>query len=177
VPLSKVNRLINSGNLILVTSHYQGKSNIITLAWHMPISLKPPIIGIAVAKSHFSAELILKSKEFIVNIPDWSLLDKVIYCGKHSGKDIDKFKETGFTPQRAKKLSTVPKISECIGSIECCLREYKEIGDHFLFLGEALYAEAEEEFFKNDIWDTKRCALIYHLGANFFMKSAEFLQK
>ncbi|HAV43597.1 TPA: hypothetical protein DCX15_06255 [bacterium] len=60
VPLSKVNRLINSGNLILVTSSYKDKANIITLAWHSPISIKPPIIGISVAKTHFSSELILK---------------------------------------------------------------------------------------------------------------------
>jgi len=177
ISLSKVNRLINSGNLVLVTSCSKDKSNIITLAWHSPVSFKPPIIGISVAKSHFSSELILKSEEFIINIPDWTLLDKVIWCGKHSGRDFDKFKETNFTPEKAERLIRTSKIVECIGSIECYLRDYKDIGDHILFFGEAIYAEADSEKFVNDIWDTSQAELIYHLGANFFMKSTEFIEK
>jgi flavin reductase (DIM6/NTAB) family NADH-FMN oxidoreductase RutF len=177
VQISRANRLINSGNIVLVTSNYKDKSNIVTLAWHTPVSLRPPVIGICVAKTHFSSELILKSEEFIVNIPDWSLLDKVIYCGKHSGRDIDKFEGTKLTPQKAERLIRTPKIAECIGSIECYLRDYKEIGDHFLFFGEPIYVEAESEFFKQDIWDTSKVSLIYHLGSNFFMKSSEFVEK
>lgn len=175
--LSKVNRLINSGNVILVTSSYKDKSNIITLAWQTPVSLKPPIIGISVAESHFSSELILKSEEFIINIPDWSLLDKVIYCGRHSGRDVDKFKETNLTKEKANRLIRTPKISECIGSIECILRDYKKIGDHYLFFGEPIYAEADSHLFKEDIWDTSKAELIYHLGGNFFMKPSKSIER
>lgn len=177
VPLLRANRLINSGNIVLVTSAYKDKSNIVTLAWHSPVSYNPPILGILVAKEHFSSELILKSEEYIINIPEWSILDKVIWCGKYSGRDVDKFKETKLTPQKAKRLVKTPVIAECIGSIECYLRDYKEVGDHYLFLGESIYAEAESEFFKNDIWDTKKVELIYHLGKNFFMKSSPFIEK
>ncbi len=177
ISLSRVNRLINSGNVILVTSSYKDRSNIITLAWHSPISIKPPVIGISVAKTHFSSELILKGEEFIINIPDWSLLDKVIYCGKHSGRDVDKFKEAKLTKEKANRLIRTPKIFECIGSIECILRDYKEIGDHYLFIGEPIYVEAESELFKQDIWDTSKADLIYHLGSNFFMKSSKFIEK
>ncbi len=172
VPLSRANRLINSGNVILATSAYADRINIITLAWHLPVSLKPPVIGIAVASQHFSAELILKGEEFIINIPSWALLDKVIWCGKHSGRDFDKFKEAGLTKEPPHKLAKTPKISECIGSIECSLSDYKEVGDHYLFFGEAAYAEAEAEMFKDDVWDTCQAELIYHLGGNIFMKSS-----
>ncbi len=174
VPISRANRLINSGNVILVTSRYKEETSIITIAWHTPISIKPPALGIAVGKERFSAELIMKSGECIVNIPNWDMLDKVLYCGTYSGRDVDKFKETKLTPEKAVKLINTPKIKECIGSIECSLIDYKEVGDHYMFFGEVLYADAEESLFKDGIWDSEKAGLIYHLGGNLFMKSTGF---
>jgi flavin reductase (DIM6/NTAB) family NADH-FMN oxidoreductase RutF len=49
-----------------------------------------------------------------------------------------------------------------------------EVGDHIIFFGEVLYADAEEEFFKDGVWDTTKAGLIYHLGGTLFMKSSEF---
>jgi flavin reductase (DIM6/NTAB) family NADH-FMN oxidoreductase RutF len=176
VPISKANRLINSGNVILVTSHYKDRSSIITIAWHTPVSIKPPALVIAVGKERFSAELIKGSGEFIVNIPNWDLLEEMLYCGTHSGRDVDKFKETKLTPEKAVKLIKTPKIKECIGSIECSVIDAIEIGDHILFSGEVVYAEAEEDLFKDGVWDTEKAGLIYHLGGNCFMKSSPFMK-
>lgn len=174
IPISKANRLINSGNVVLVTSHYKDKSNIITIAWQTPVSIKPPALAISIGKERFSLELIKKSGEFIVNIPNWDLLEPMLYCGTHSGRDVDKFKETGLTPEKAEKLINTPKIKECIGEIECSVIDAIEVGDHIVFLGEVLYAEAEESLFKDGIWDTEKAGLIYHCGGTFFMKSTEY---
>jgi len=127
-----------------------------------------------VGKERFSAELIKGSGEFIVNIPDWDLMEQVLYCGTHSGRDVDKFKETKLTPEKAGKLLKTPKIKECIGSIECSVIDGIEIGDHILFSGEVLYAEAEEDLFKDGVWDIEKAGLIYHLGEKCFMKSSPF---
>jgi len=171
VPISKANRLINSGNVILVSAQYRDKANIITIAWHCPVSSQPPALAIAVGKSRFSAELIKKSGEFIVNIPSWSLFDAMLYCGTHSGRDVAKFPKTKLTPEKPVKLLRPPRIKECIGSIECALIDTKAIGDHIIFLGEVIYAEAEADLFKDGIWDTGKAELIYHLGGDRFMKS------
>ena len=45
-----------------------GKTNIITIAWHTPISKDPPLYGISVAPSRCSHDLILNSKEVFINI-------------------------------------------------------------------------------------------------------------
>lgn len=172
VSISQANRLINSGNVVLVTSHYKDKTSIITIAWHMPISIKPPALCIAVGKSRFSQELIRNSGEFIVNIPNWDLMKEMLYCGTHSARDVDKFKETNLTPEKAEKLLKTPRIKECIGSIECSVIDTREVGDHILFVGEILYAEAEGDLFKDGFWNTEKAELIYHLGGNYFMKSA-----
>jgi flavin reductase (DIM6/NTAB) family NADH-FMN oxidoreductase RutF len=170
IPLSKSNRLINSGQLVLVSSAYKDKSNIITLAWNMPLSHKSPLLGISIAKTHLSSELIEKAEEFIVNVPSLNLLDKLVYCGTHSGRDVDKFNQTGLTAKKANRLKLTPLVAECIGHLECYLRDIKEVGDHNLFLGEVIHASAEEDLFL-DVWQVDKVKLIYHLGGKFFTSS------
>lgn len=173
IGLEEARRLINSGNLILITTADEDKRNIATIAWHMPLSSEPPLIGIAVAKEHYTSELIMVSEEFTINIPNWPLLEKVIYCGSVSGKEKDKFGETGLTPEPPVKLVEAPRVKECIGAIECELYETKEIGDHYLFIGQPVYAEAEEELFTDNAWDSAKAELIYHLGGKYFNKSSD----
>ena len=173
---SQASRLINCGMVILVTAAYKDKTTITPCAWHLPLSKSPSSLGIALARSHFSSELIRKSEEFIINIPDWALLDKLVACGKCSGRDVDKFKEAKLTPQKGGSLVKTPRISECIGHLECSLIDIKEVGDHFLFLGEIIQAQAEEDYFRGGIWDTGKVNLIFHLGSKFFFKSSEYIE-
>jgi len=42
LPVERANRLINHGPIVLVTSKYREKANIMTAAWCMPASHKPP---------------------------------------------------------------------------------------------------------------------------------------
>lgn len=174
VDIEMANRLINCGMVVLISCAYKDKQNITTCAWHMPLSKRPPAIAIALAKKHFSSELIKKSEEFIINIPNWVLLNKVITCGTLKGRSIDKFKEAELTAHKANALARTHIISECIGHIECSLFDIKEVGDHFLFLGEVVYAEAEEDYFKEGYWDTNKVHFILHLGSNYFFKSSPF---
>lgn len=169
-------RLINCSPVILVTSSYKDKTNITTCAWSMPLSKNPALLALSLAKKHFSSELIKASSQFIVNIPEFKLLDKVMFCGSVSGRDIDKFKEAKLTIEKAHSLAKVPKIAECIAFLECSLVDVKEMGDHYLFMGEIIYAEAENSLFVNDFWDTNKAELIFHLGSKFFFKSSPYTE-
>ena len=175
IPRERATRLLSSGNVILVSSAYRDKTNIITLAWKTPLSHKPPLVGISIAKSHFSCELIEKSEEFIINVPDLGLLEKVVFSGMVSGREVDKFKETKLSPVKANRLVKTPLISECIGDLECYLRDIREFGDHKFFVGEIIYAQAEESLFAQT-WDVDKTRLIYHLGASFFTSSDKMIQ-
>ena len=138
VEKTAASRLINCGELILVTAGHKDKVTITPCAWHMPISKSPAALGVALAKKHFSSELIKKSGEFAINIPDWPLLDRVIDCGKCSGREVDKFKKINLTKVKGCAISKAPLVGECIGNIECTLLDIKDVGDHFIFIGEIL---------------------------------------
>ena len=81
-----------------------GKTNIITLAWHTPISRKPPLYGISIAPKRYSHALIEKSKEFVINFIPYSLVEAAQFCGTHSGRSTDKLCKTGLTLAPSKKL-------------------------------------------------------------------------
>ena len=140
---------------ILVTCiSKEGKYNIITVGWNMPVSIKPPCIAISIGTKRYSYGLLKESGEFVINIPEKNIIEKVQYCGITSGIKFDKFKETGLTPLPARKVKP-PIIKECIGHIECKIVKSIESGDHTLFIGEVLCAYAEESLYTN-AWDVSK---------------------
>ena len=73
-----------------------GRPNIITLGEVFNISLsQPPIVGIAIHKKRYSHLLISESRQFVINMPSEDLLEQTDRCGTCSGRDVDKFAETG----------------------------------------------------------------------------------
>ena len=122
-----------------------GKPNIITLGEVFNVSIRSPVIlGIAIAKPRYSHELISATREFVINLPTAAMLEAVDRCGTVSGRDVDKFAAFGLTPLPAQIVGP-PLIAECPISIECRVISIQEVGDHDLFLGEAVAQHVAEE--------------------------------
>jgi flavin reductase (DIM6/NTAB) family NADH-FMN oxidoreductase RutF len=68
----------------------------------------------------------------------------VDYCGIVSGRDVDKFKATGFTPVPGTRVKT-PLIKECPVNMECEVRQILKLGAHDLFLAEIVANHIDEE--------------------------------
>lgn len=175
VPLERANRIINSGQVIMVSCAHENRATIVTLAWSMPLCHKPALMAIALAKKRFSYELIKKSGEFVVNVPGIELFDEMLFCGRHSGRDTDKFKETGLTGMKAQVLKHAPVVKECIGHMECRLKDEKEAGDHVIVIGEIVEACADKRFF-DERWMVDKVKLIYHLGDKYFTTPGEEIE-
>ena len=124
-----------------------GRANIITLGEVFNISVDDPVIvGVAIRKERWSHALISKTREYVVNLPTRSLADEVWLCGGMSGRNVDKFARAGLTPLPA-KIVKPPLIAECPVNVECKVIDIREIGDHDLFLGEAVAQHVDEEVF------------------------------
>lgn len=144
-----------------------GKPNIITLAWAMPTSISPPLVAISIRPERHSYTLIEESKEFVVNIPTMKILKETLFCGRRSGRDHDKFQETGLTPSPARKVKP-PVIKECIAYLECKLYSEFATGDHTILIGKIVEAYADKEAF-TDKYDLEKARMIFHLGGNDFV--------
>lgn len=120
-----------------------GKSNIITVAWTGTVCTNPPMAYISVRPERYSYAMLKETGEFVINLTTEELVWATDYCGVRSGRDVDKWKETGLTVQEASEVS-VPLIAESPVSIECRVKEIKELGSHHLFLAEVAAVDVDE---------------------------------
>ncbi len=137
-------------HFLLTCGNMEEDSNIITISFCMPVSKEPPLIACAIGKESYSYKLINKTKEFVVNVPQKELQAKTYYCGYHSGYQVDKFKETGLNPVKAKSVE-VPIIAECVAHMECVVKQKIRTGDKILFIGEIIESYADESLVKGKV--------------------------
>ena len=123
-----------------------GETNIITIAWTGTICTNPAMLYISVRPERHSYQMIKESGEFVVNLTTESLVKATDYCGVRSGRDVDKWKETGLTKGKANELQYAPIIEECPVNIECKVTEIKELGSHHMFLAEVVSVQVSEEY-------------------------------
>jgi flavin reductase (DIM6/NTAB) family NADH-FMN oxidoreductase RutF len=153
---------------VLVTCNdASGNTNIITLAWHTPLSSRPPLYGISIAPKRYSHALIEKSKEFVVNFIPYSLVETAQFCGTHSGRSTDKLSKTGITLKPSRKLST-SLIEEGYAHLECKLTQSVPVGDHTLFVGEVVAISADEDAFTDELLRTDTIHPLYYIGENAY---------
>ena len=130
-------------HFLITCGDIDGKSNIIAVSFCMPISKEPPLVACAIGKKTYSYSVIKSKKVFVINVPLENLKSKIYYCGFHSGYKVDKFKNTGLTPMRAKSVDA-PIIDECVAFMECRVEQVIHAGDKGLFTGQVIEAYADE---------------------------------
>lgn len=129
--------------MLISCADKKGNSNLITLAWVSKVCAEPPMLAAAVRLSRHSHQMIKDSGEFVVNVPTESIIHQVDFCGNISGKTVDKFQETGLTPQSASKVRA-PLVKECPAHFECVVRESVRLGSHDLFIGEVVAVQLDD---------------------------------
>ncbi len=152
--------------VVLVTSvDSNRKPNIITLAWSGIVCSDPPTLGLGIRPSRYSYKLIEDSGQFVVNIPNKDILGEVDFCGMVSGRDVDKFSETGLTPEPAETVQP-PLIRECPVNIECVTKKKIPLGVHHLFLGEIVGVHVDEDILNDEgeIDFTRVAPFVYNDG-------------
>ena len=115
--LDKVFTLMESGPVILVTTHDGHKSNIMTISWTMVMDFTP-VFAITTGEWNHSFAALRKTRECVIAIPTVDMLDTVVGIGTCSGTDIDKFAKFKLTAVRGKVVKS-PLIKECLANIEC----------------------------------------------------------
>ncbi|MFX1507003.1 MAG: flavin reductase family protein [Promethearchaeota archaeon] len=155
--------------VVLVSCANDKVTNIITIAWTGVVCSKPPLISISIRPSRFSFELIAENGEFVINIPTSNQLEETEFCGRKSGRDINKWTHCSFTPVKATKIS-VPLIKECPINIECkVVKTITEIGTHTIFIGEVQEVHVDPLLAPKSVLDV--VPLCYSPKAGIFGKS------
>ena len=151
--------------VMVSVSDGEGNDNIITVAWAGTVCTNPPMVSISVRPSRFSYDMLRKTGEFVINLTTEKLAYATDYCGVRSGRDVDKFKETGLTREKA-DIVQAPMIREAPVSIECKVKEIRELGSHHMFLADIVAVHADEKYMdENNRFDLNRARpLVYSHG-------------
>ena len=122
----------------------EGKPNVMTIAWGGICCSKPPCVTISLRKATYTYGNIMERKAYTLSVPTESHVREADYFGTASGRDVDKFKETGLTPIKS-ELVDAPYVAEFPMVLECMVIHHYEIGLHTQFIGEILDVKIEED--------------------------------
>jgi flavin reductase (DIM6/NTAB) family NADH-FMN oxidoreductase RutF len=137
MPASKAYRLLEAGPIVLVTTADDGRSNIMTMGFHMMVQHAPPLIGCSIGPWDHSYKALRKSGECVIAIPTVDLAKKVVDIGNCSGDEVDKFKTFKLTAMPAGDVDA-PLIKECLANIECKVADTTLVSKYNLFILEAV---------------------------------------
>jgi flavin reductase (DIM6/NTAB) family NADH-FMN oxidoreductase RutF len=137
-PVSRAFQFLEPGPVILLTTMYRGKINVMTMSWHMVMDFTPQI-GCVVGPWDYSYAALRATKECVLAVPTVDLISKVVDIGNCSGKDQDKFKIFGLSALPAETVKA-PLIGECLANIECRVVDTNLVDKYNLFILEGVKA-------------------------------------
>lgn len=92
-----------------------------------------------------------------------------IGVGVKSGAKVNKFEEMKLTKQKANFVSC-PMINESPVSVECKVKEIKELGSHHMFIAEVLAIHADEKYIdEKGAFDISKCNLIAYSNGGYYL--------
>lgn len=138
-PVAEIRRFLEPGPIVLVSSAWKGRTNIMAMGWHMVMEFSPSLVGCIISSANHSFELIRKSRECVINVPTDDLASTVVRIGNSSGSEIDKFATFGLTPVAAAKVKA-PLIRQCYANFECKLADARLVRTYNLFIFEVVKA-------------------------------------
>jgi len=138
---SQIRRLLEPGPIVLVSSAWQGATNIMTMGWHTVMEFEPSLVGCIIAEGNHSHHMIKLSGECVINVPTYDLAKTVVGIGNCSGAEVDKFKAFKLTASAAQRVKA-PLIKECYANLECKLVDAALVASYNFFIFEVVKARA-----------------------------------
>ena len=167
LPLSKVYQLLEPGPVVLLTTARNGRSNIMTMSWHMMVEFEPPLIACVVSNANYSFSALRATKECVIAVPSVQLAPKIVEIGNCSGRDVDKFEKFALTQISAKCVAP-PLVAECFANLECKVYDTRFVNKYNLFVLEVIKAWIAPE--------QKGAKTIHHQGFGQFAVDGEIIK-
>jgi flavin reductase (DIM6/NTAB) family NADH-FMN oxidoreductase RutF len=122
------------GQIVLVTTlNPDGQSNVAAKSWVSMMAFAPPILALGCNRRHWTAQNILRSQEFVINIPGEELVEVV--WRSSTLPHPRPVEHLGLTPVPAQKVRP-PLIEECKAHLECVLVQHLTFGEEIILFGQ-----------------------------------------
>lgn len=153
---------------VMVSCGTMEKSNIITVAWTGIINTDPAMVYISVRPTRYSYNIIKEQGEFVINLTTEDLARTTDWCGVKTGAKVNKFKEMNLHKEKA-NIVKCPMIKESPVSVECKVKEIKELGSHTMFIAEVVAINADDKYIDDKgAFDISKCNLISYANGGYY---------
>jgi len=131
------------GQVVLITTlNEDGTTNVAPKCWAALVASDPLHLAFNCNREHWTSRNVLRSREFVVNVPGAELVEKVWNVGRlPHPRSVE---SAGFTALPASRVAP-PRLAECRAHLECTLVRHLDFGDEVWLLGRVLAASADEE--------------------------------
>ncbi|QLH74589.1 MAG: flavin reductase family protein [Methanomassiliicoccales archaeon] len=163
--------------MVVGTYDREGRPNAMVVAWGGICCSVPPCVAISLRKATYTYSNLMEGMAFTVSIPSDEHVEEVDYLGIASGRDTDKFEDTGLTPERAERVNA-PFVREFPVVLECKVVGIHELGLHTQFIGEIVDVKVEDDcLIDGSPVIEKIRPLIYSPGSSSYFNIGEELMK
>ena len=138
----------------LVTAGNSEKCNTMTVSWGgVGVLWGKNVVFAFIRNSRYTKEFIDNGETFSLAFFDEKYREALKFCGSKSGRDFDKWKETGLTPEvkdgaaypkeaelvfMCRKMAAVPVNEDSFIDSEIGPKWYPDHDDHVMYVGEIL---------------------------------------
>lgn len=154
---------------VMVSCQRPGEgANIITIAWTGTVCTNPPCVSISIRPSRYSYKIIKDTGEFVINLVTKELTGAMDLCGVKSGRDVDKFLETGLTLLKSQKVEA-PGIAQSPVNIECRVKDIIPLGSHDMFIAEVVSVTVDDNYMEeNGRFNLNAAGLVAYSHGEYF---------
>ncbi len=168
LPVERVRRYLEPGPVVLLSSTWNGRHNIMTMGWHTVMEFSPSLVGCLISAGNHSFEMVRRSRECVINVPTTALTDELVGIGNTTGAEIDKFDHFELTAEKGQKVKA-PLIRECCANFECRLADDSLVGRYNFFIWEVVSAQAA--------LSPKYPQTLHYTGDGVFMVSGKIISR
>lgn len=140
-----------ASGVVIVTGSDGGQPVGLTCQSFFSLSLDPPLVAIAPARTSTSWPRVASSGAFCINILS---SEQEALCRNFAASGTDKFAGVGWSPTG----TGAPRLHDVLAWIDCTIEDVHEAGDHFLAVGRVMDLAA----------DTGEPLLFYRAGFGTF---------
>lgn len=172
-------RLLYTNPVCILSSKYQEMNNLMVISWITPINNSGDFI-LSLNKKRYSSSLVLKSLNFILNVPIQGMENILLEIGKCSGESIDKLKKfkdslkyCGLGRKEELDKDIPISIFECISHMYCEVNKVIQELDENHYI---LHCSIKKSFVDQNYWkgnqfiplDSKSKPYLTFLGSQTF---------
>lgn len=151
------------------TMNAAGRLNVAPFSYFNAISSQPPLLGISINRRggvpKDTLRNIEQTGEFVVNVVDEALGERMVRTSGDWPEDIDEFELTGLTPV-ASDLVKPPRVGESPIGMECRLDRIVPLGNTSFVVGEVLRVHVKDEVLTDGRVDIAKLRPLGRLGGD-----------